>query len=1332
MNNLIPYFIQEQYQAQQRVGDFEAYTLFVDLSGFTALTESLMQEGTAGAERLSNILNEIFSPLVKLMYDRGGFIPYFAGDAFTAIFPKEKMDATTLLQTACIARSYFQGEGNLFDGFRIGIKTGLSYGSVDWGIVGEGYKSFYFRGEAIDGCANSQMQAGEQEIVLDKSLYNILSQDVLLSLEHLDNDYYRLIDYSLVDHKKIEPASREEIDRDVALQFFPKAVVDYNQEGEFRSVASIFISFKGISDHELMNQFASIVIDQLYQFSGYFKEIDFGDKGGVMVGFLGAPLSYEDNVQRALEFVLSLKEEAAILTQTTDLKFRVAVTVGTAYTGVIGGNERSQYACVGNHVNLAARLMSYADWGEILVEEEVGNHPLFFFSHRGNIKYKGIKDEVPTYVLEGHSDGGRKSHYTTNFVARNKELNILTTLTKKVVEEQKGVVSYVFGEAGIGKSRLMFELKKQLSNHHHIHWFKFHCDQILRKAFNPFILFLKNYFAQKTERADKSKNQHNFEERINLLKERINEVNSEESIWILRELERTTPILSVLAGLESTNELWEQLSAQGRYQNTIAAIVNLIVAENLFSPLILEIEDGHWLDASSKDVVNELVKRIGQSSIFLLLTSRYNDDGSTPSLIDINLLKQYEFIPTVLHLKALRDEEVLELGESTLGGKLHPSFLKMLIRASNKNPFYVEQLLEYFVESKLLRKNEQGKWILKDENIRLSNSINSILTARIDRLSTLVKETVKTAAVIGREFEVPVLSEVMKNQQVFLEEEQAKEDKLSQQIKTAERVQIWRAITELRYIFQHSLLRETVYSMQLKRRVSKLHQLIGEAIEKIYAGDLHNRYEDLAFHFEEAGDVNKAITYIEKAGDKARASFHNLKALKYYNKLLVLLEAHRLPIEVMNALTKKGLVSQLIGDFSASQQCFAKALNLAKNESDINNVGQLNNLLGRVFTLQGNYPQAISHLQEATKIFESLNDKQWLGKTYGYIGDVYFRQGDYEDAENTFEKSIAIGDRIELTQVVSSLGLTYMNQGSYNQGIEVQTQQLNIVAAANDKQSMATLYTNLGIVFLEQQNYTQALEHFREGLALSEELGNKMLTSIAIGCMGSVYEKQGDYIKAMELFEQDLKLCEEMGDKQGIAIALGLIGEHLSLRGDFDEAINYLEENLLLCEELGYQKGVAKAVNTLGDVYYFKQKYDKAIYYYNRAIEVTENIDNKLVLGRSLLEKGMVLLELNKIKEITPLVDKALAVAGEIDNNELIFEAELLQIRIKDKKQAQQELENRINSQLSKDEEGILYFYLAEISQEQKYIEKAKTINTSLYEQVPKYVYKHRIMTLQK
>jgi predicted ATPase/class 3 adenylate cyclase len=1333
VKNLIPHFIQDQSLAGKAHGRMQAYAMFVDMSGFTALTETLMAQGARGAEQLSKALNDIFSPLVRLVYSRGGFIPYFAGDAFTAVFPANspRVTATGFIQTAIIARDMFAEKELHLGAFSISIKIGLSFGNVEWGIVGSRRHAFYFRGAPVDHSAQGQSMAGKLEIVLDAALSRMLEGQGF-ALTELSGGFKKLSDTPPVRLNPGKAAEIPELDEAVGLRFLPREVLDFNQSGEFRTVIAVFIAFDGVDNHELLDRFAGIVLDQADNFSGYFKEIDFGDKGGVMVIFFGAPVSFENNVSRALEFFFALQTETEELRINSSLQFKAGVTIGTAYTGIVGGVERCQYAAVGNRVNLAARLMSYADWGEALADNEIRKNRQYRFLHKGDIKYKGIKGNVPTYLLLGRNHEYQHS-FSGPLVGRSREMEQLMEFASPLTKGMSPGTAIVYGEAGSGKSRLCFELRNTFQKSELAEWYTCAADQILQKPLNAFLFFLRNYFDQSLE-AEPHENRRRFEAGFETLVGELEQKKLPGYEFMQRELWRIRSILAALLGIHYPNSLWEQLDAKGRYENTTQAILHLLNVEAGFKPFVLEIEDAHWLDDQSAELLHEIVRRLHKWPILLLITSRYRDDGKEPEILP----EAAQTGQLVIRLSPLEAESVRRFAELHLNGKISSGFYEQLLRHTNSNPFYVEQVLEYCIERNLLRL-ENGVWHVTAEDIDLSGSIQSILTARIDRLSTLARETVKAAAVIGREFEVPVLNEVMNHQEDFLRADGNSHTLLQEQIKTGERGQIWHALTELRYIFRHSLLREAAYNMQLRSRLSQLHALIAQAIEQLHIADLQDRYADLAFHYEQAGVVAKTCEYLLKAADHARRNYQNKQALHYYDKLIALLPRKAEPEQVTKAHLRRGKILEQTGRWEECRQSYARALRTAQRAHNETLLGQAHNHLGQVLLLLGDYNGAQKHFEKASELAEAQNDVIGQARVYGNLGNLFFRLGQYSKAKDYYTHSIDAARRSDpaavSAQTVAHFALAYMNQGDYDNAVRIIQEQIPHSRRLNDKPGMTSLYTNLGIVYFEKGDYDAALDSYKQGMALSEELGNKMFTAINIGCIGSVYERRGDYQKAMQHFVRDLELVEEMGDKQGTAIALTLIGELLSYMGEFGQAIDYLQKSILICEELGYQKGLAKAMNTLGDVFFYTSQHQRAIEYYDRAIKVSRQIDAKAVLGISLVEKGAVLVEIGQDAELEHIVSEATDLARALGHAELEFEAGILAaqlLHLQNRPEAAiQALENLASGPLPPEQEAALYYQLHRMAPEQsEWRRRALQLYQNLYNQTPKYLFKARVEAL--
>ncbi len=1341
MNHFLPHIIQENYRNGIHHGHLRACTLFVDLSGFTKLTETLMQRGSEGAEELSVALNDIFQPTVALVYQQGGFIPNFAGDSFTAIFTiyqegEIRQVAQKTLDTANLVLKRLEDarneQGSVLATHNIGVKIGISQGEVEWGIVGDERKAYYFRGSAIDGCAAAQVLAATSEMVGDVTFVKYLDKDTV-ETDPINDDFYKIKKLKNPPERASANIALPLPDRDITSLFLPVEAFGYVGIGEFRSVVSVFLSFAGVETHEGLQHFASIILEQCSNFGGYFKEIDFGDKGGVMFCLFGAPVSFENNTERALEFVAAVQDELSGLENLTGAKYRIGIASGLAFTGVIGSEERCQYAAVGARVNLGARLMMEGKWGQVITDENISRNRNFKFADRGARHYKGFETKIQTHLLTGRNLSG-KTNYMGGYFGRDTEIKHLIDFAQPLRESRFSGVMFLFGEAGIGKSRLSFELRRNLRERSALSWFTCQSDQILRKSFNPFIYFLKNYFDQSPENSPE-RNRELFEKNFQELQQELDQNNHPETNAVRREIARTQSVLAAMISISYQGSLWDQLDARGRYQNALAAMANLFIAEALLQPIVIELEDTHWYDDMSREFLAQFIRRAQGYPIIFLATSRYEDDGSKAYIFKPSLLQEIGVISIEIDLNYLQSSDFLAFAEARLGGKMHPDLHELMQRMTQGNPFYIEQMAEYFNEAQLL-KNTEGVLQLKNQDVQINESVKEIMMARIDRLSGLVKETVKAAAVIGREFELPVLTAVMAKQEEFIRKNGDLEIVLREQIQTAEKWQIWHAMNELRYIFRHSLLREAAYDMQLRTRLKEIHQLIGEAIEQLYPKS-EERFVDLAFHFEEAENEKKTNKYLEKAARYAQRNYQNRQALQFFEKLIRNLEQNESKINKrIRMLLQKGGVHELIGQWEEGERDYRAALKMATSIKDLYLIGRANRRLGQLLMLRGNYNDANSHFDVAISFYDLASDQIGSAKTYGNMGTLFFRRGNYESAKSWFAKAIEINRankrEAENAAIVANLGLIFMNQGHYDEGIRWLEGQLEIALRNEDKQGLTTLYTNLGIIYLEKGALDSALLCLEKGLALSEELGNKLFMTICIGSIGSVWERKGDYTKAMQNFDRDLQLVRELGDKQGLAIACGLIGDLMSVMGEFDKAIEYLDQNLELSRELNYKKGIAKALNALGDTWHYKGDHKKSIRYYNEAIEQSREMGNKLVLGYSLIEKGIVHLFSDEISSARQLLEEGKDIALALGNTDLTFGANILRAQViiaeDNKPEALRQLHQMMALARNDREEAAIHFELRRIADDPTpHREKAIELYQSMYARTPQYIYRIRL-----
>jgi len=764
--HLVPHFIHDKHRANEFTGELMAATMFLDISGFTPMTQTLMQHGKAGAETLSDILNLVFQPVITAVYERGGYISGFAGDAFTAIFPQQE-DSHEHAMAMCLAsqtiKETFAIHGlqqTPFGDFPLVVKMGLSHGYVEWGIIGdEKHRTYFFRGMGIDGCAGAEHHCRKGDIVLDHSLQMLLPSNAIM-VSPINDHYDKLnafnLDVTMPKYPIPSPYST------LPVSFFHERLLKAKYQGEFKNVASVFISFKGVTNLEELNVFTTQVINSVDRFGGYFNRLDFGDKGGNILISFGAPIAYENTVERTLNFTSELQESLADSADLPNLSWRAGITCGSMYAGIVGIPLRCEYTTLGNSVNFSARLMMKAGWGQVLVAEDITDQSTFKFEHVGDFPYKGFSKPIPTYMFSGKKSVEEKV-FDKVMIGRQQELKRLIEAAQPIFEGKFAGVAYIYGEPGIGKSHLSFELSKALAERGEVRWFVGQVDQILQRAFNPFSYFMKRYFNQ-VPGDSHEKNKATFKKGFNQLIDKLQILDKTSIVapHLLSELKRIDSILGSLVGLRWDGSLYEMLDASTRHQNVLFAIKTLLLAESHVSPIVFELEDLHWLDESSHEALTILSRNISGYPIFIVVTSRYADDGSKPTLT----LSDETPMETI-DLNVLSESDLRLLAEVTLGNKIYDDLHQILLKRTQGNPFYAQQMLYYFQENGLIEnKYIQGRKFLtvKETAIReLPSSINAILIARIDRLPQPVKDVVKAASVLGREFEDRIIAHMLQS-----------------------------------------------------------------------------------------------------------------------------------------------------------------------------------------------------------------------------------------------------------------------------------------------------------------------------------------------------------------------------------------------------------------------------------------------------------------------------------------------------------------------------------------------------------------------------------------
>jgi class 3 adenylate cyclase len=754
MQNFLPAFVADQHTAGNRNGSLSATVLFVDVSGFTSLTEVAFKLGDAGAELMSRELTRIFDPMVNAVHNRGGFIANFMGDAFTAVFPYSDGSLSRAIEAAHEIVAWFKQHGvskTRHGELEFGVKIGIEHGDLEWGITQHSdmdARNWYFRGPAVDGAAAAEHQAARGKIELGEAVKN-----------HPDRE-----------KKGGEAQVTEAVhDRKALERFFHSQVIEAGERAELRHVVSLFLRFDGVKDHGTIEQVFRALLDSTKRHGGTINKIDFGDKGFTALVFFGAPVASENAEAAAVSFAQGLP--AAGLGRIEGVTYSAGIDAGLVYAGLLGGERRNEWTCIGDAVNTSARLMTAAEPGQTLTTSRVSkaSEKRWEFADKGTRVLKGKAKEEQVFQPSGVRGRVRGFVYRNPMLGRDKELaDMLEFVAPIYAAEPKfpGLLR-LLGEPGLGKTRLVAALRAKLEERGEpFHWITMPCDGVHRSGWNAVSTWLRGFFgiAESASQEDKRKAiEARYAEFENL--EKIPENTRS-------ELKRTLSFAADLVDCHWDDSPFAKLDdPKLRHENRIIAVKELMRALAHTAPTVLEVEDTHWMDASTGAWLTAMTRNIANLPLAIIGTSRFSDDGSKPELqiAQDAELKDYE-------LKPIEGDEFTQAMAKVLLGEaeLDAEAVKLISGKAKGNPFFTEQLILHLHETGELEKvkppetadettKRRTKLRMKStDTARLPGSLSSLVTARIDRLSPEVRETVKHASILGVRFLSRVLGELLK------------------------------------------------------------------------------------------------------------------------------------------------------------------------------------------------------------------------------------------------------------------------------------------------------------------------------------------------------------------------------------------------------------------------------------------------------------------------------------------------------------------------------------------------------------------------------------------
>lgn len=1220
MHRVVPELIVENFRAGRYYGRLPAVGMFLDLTGFSTMTDTLMQQGQHGAEVLANLMHGVFNPLVENIFNYGGKIVSFAGDGIMALFPIDVDEHATALRAMASAWTIQQRlrenpvRQTVYGKFTISAKIGMTVGDVSWRILRSADQrdaTYYFRGSAVDASAQAEHMARPGEIMLTEDILLLLGDAV----QTTPVASFQRVSRFVGPMPNPAPSHFPPADLEVSRHFVPEEIVTQDIRGEFRQIVNLFMRFPDLPDEKL-SECINVIFELREQFGGLVTRLDFGDKGCNMLMLWGAPVAYENDIGRAMNFALELKARM-------DFPITAGVTYYVAHAGYLGSAMCEDYTCYGWGVNLASRFMMTARDGEIWVDERIARRVKnrFDFEYQGAQYFKGFAAEQKVYSFTGRKQ--QELFHSGEFVGRELELPRLIDCVLPLWDGKFAGVTVIWGDAGIGKSRLVYEMKDlHFKDHTRALWALCHTDQILRHSFNPFRYWLFRYFELHSTMTEAAQKQA-FDSKLDAL------IEATPDPELAGELDRVRTVLGALVDLDWPNSLYETLDAEGRYNLTLSALICLVKAESLRQPVVLFVEDGQFLDEDTQLFLLRLKRALTignvEYPVAILISSRHvgTENFLTSELVD-----------HAIELGPLSAQALASLAEIHLGSAASPEMIQLLQARSEGNPYFAEQFLTYLEEEKLIEMSPKGwRMVRRLQESSLPADIRALLVARLDQLTRRVRDVIQTAAVLGREFEVRVLAEMLADKTMLAEE-----------VAAAEKAEIWSVISQLRYLFTHGLLRDAAYAMQMRARRVELHAFAVEALETVYTGELEHHYGELAYHAEAAQLTDRASRYLLLAGQSAKENFQNALAVDYFTRALAFLPQEAIAAR-FDVVVQRAEVYRSTLDRENQLADFDQLESWAEQLDDRLRLARVLKMRAVYLHIQGHYFNAVEYGKRA------------------------------EECLAGFEAPSLSVD------IQSAMASSLLRLGNLDDALEKAGQGLRIARDAGLQNEAGKILTVMGLIALERKDPREAYVYLEESLRIARELGNKRLEGYALNNMAvSVGAVQGDYAQAETYYRRAHEIAREVGDRSQEGVTLANLGFVAGMQGDLPSARLYHEHALLVAREIGNVYQEAYTLINLSAISGVQQDAQQALEYARQADGLVRKIHDRSGEAWSQLYIGHACLLKEQPYEARKAYQRSLALRLELNQASLAMEpaAGLLDVAMQTNTMATEEAERII------------------------------------------------------
>ena len=1225
--------------------------LFADIAGFTALTAALTRQlgMRRGAEEVTRQIDAVYAALIGVLDHYGGSVVGFSGDAITCWLADDTGWRATCcalaMQTAMATFATLPVPDSTT--IALTIKVAVVSGPVRRFLVGNPaiQQLDVLAGTTLERLAQAEALAHSGEVVLDASTAHRLADRLAISAwrNTLTGE-----PVAVVGSLKAPPAPGRApaalpalVPKPALNAWLLPTVAERLRAGngefltELRPAVALFLAFDGIDfehdeaarDH--LNAFICWVQGVVTGYEGALLQLTIGEKGSYLYVVFGAPITHEDDPERAMRAALELRVPPMELGIQS---VRIGISTGVMRTGAYGCRTRRTYGVLGDAVNVAARLMQHAHPGQIIVHEDLQQltGPFFKWETPQTIYVKGKQGSITLYPLSDHHapSTGYALHtlYSLPMIGREAELAAIVAQFPQVMQRQGRIVR-ICAEAGMGKSRMVAEIIHQAQRQGLIIYSGACHSYGMNTAYHAWHAIWSSFFGMEHSTT--------YAEQLQILEQTLDRINP---------LFRTRlPLLGTALNIAiSDNAFTQSLDAKLRKEALQGLLVDCLrnrgqqLGERPTALLII-IEDGHWMDGLSHDLLKAVEAAIVDLPILLLLTYRPTD------LIQFQSSAATLQYTRQLALGPFTEAETREfiMGKLTQWGLLDSheiaaSVIDPLVKRAQGNPFYIEELLNYLHDQDFKAHNIQ-QW----QSVDLPSSLYSLILSRIDRLSEKQQITLKVSSIIGQMFRAHWLWEYYpalgSADQVVADLEHLSYLDITLR-DTSE--------SELMYLFKHIITQEVIYESLAYTTRATLHDTFARYLE-MTLGDTTKPFVDmLAFHYERSDNRAKKCEYLRKAGEVAQTLYANADAISYYQRLLPLIDDHT---EQMHILLKLGTAQLQAGEYPSALASFNAALGLirASEPRQVEAEARILRHIATVHERRGHYDVAFEYVDEAIQLIGKADSIEGMRALLLGAG-LRQRQGRYAETINWAEMGLTLAQKFacepEKANAYNLIGGSYRILGHSEQAIQHFYQAIDTYRAVNHISGLGDAYNNLIILFTDLGDFNKAVSFADQAYEMKVLINDIYGQAMVLSNTGDAYRKMKDIEKSIGYFKRSLLLWDMVGSKFGSAVSSMNLGASCLLLNDYQAAEKYLSQSRSTFDEIRIETYFAEWHRIYAELCLKTSRYRQALDSCDLASAFARKFSGRAEEGLTELLRSQILQHVSQPEEALKAAQRALII----------------------------------------------------------------------------------------